>query len=139
MNDIKYQTARTADMNLLHPRCRDDFMLLMRDLTKGFEEREVKVWFRPFETYRHPMRQLEALRNKTSRAGMYSSAHQFGLAVDFVAWDNGRWHWPPAEDASWTYLRQRSIARGLRNELDWDRAHVEARYWEDWHSCLKSM
>lgn len=138
MNDLKYQTSRTADMNLLHARCREDFLLLMKDLTDSFHQGLVKRWLRPFETYRHPQRQREALQNRTSRVGPYFSPHQFGLAVDFVVWENGRWLWPD-KDPCWDFLRARATARGLRNELDWDRVHVEARFWEDWHACLKSM
>lgn len=137
--DIRYQTQRTAEMSYLHDDARDLFLLLMRDLTKSFEEGIVKKWLRPFETFRHPARQLEALRNRTSRAGMYQSAHAFGLAVDFVPWENGRWLWPPNEDPCWAFLRERATARGLQCRLDWDRAHVEHPMWEDLNACLKSM
>lgn len=135
--DIRYQTARTADMNLLHAKCRDDFLLLMRALTAAKEYGDINVWFRPFETYRHPMRQLEALRNNTTRAGMYESAHQFGLAVDFVPWDNGNWSWK--DGPHWDFLRAKAHHYKLRCELSWDRAHVESPLWADYKSCLKAL
>ena len=83
--------ARISDMKLLHPRFIEQFMLLEYDLASTWRGRNTPTWFRPFETYRHPIHQLNTLRNKTSRAEPYKNPHQFGLAVDFVPWDNGRW------------------------------------------------
>ena len=129
--------ARISDMKLLHPRFIEPFMLLEYDLASTWRGGDTATWFRPFETYRHPMRQLEVLRNKTSRAGPYESPHQFGLAVDFVPWDNGRWSWDLKHD--WEHLRRLARVRGLRCEIDWDRAHVEAPLWADMHAALKVM
>ena len=84
----------------------------------------------------HFQRQREALANKTSRADMYQSAHQFGLAVDFVPWDNGRWSWDMKHP--WDALRAAAHKRGLLNELSWDRAHVEHRYWQALRGCLST-
>lgn len=137
MSDILYTVQRTADMDLVHPVAREAFKLLEYDLTLMHSHGTIHTWFRPFETYRHPARQREALRNKTSRAGMYDSAHQFGLAVDFVAWSNGRWSWDPK--LPWDVLRAAATKRGLINELSWDRAHVEHPYWQDLRGCLKTI
>lgn len=137
MDDIRYQTARTADMNLLHPLVRPSFLLLMKDLTDAHAQGVTKTHFRPFETYRHPQRQREALRNRTSRADMYESAHNFGLAVDFVPWDNGRWSWDETKD--WSYLWDRAKARGLIAIGEWDKAHIEHPMWQDWHACLRAI
>ena len=95
LQDILYPTPRTANMSLLHPKAREQFMMLEYKLASAFKLGNLKTWFRPFETYRHPARQAEAVKIRTSRAGPYESAHQFGLAVDFVAWSNGRWSWDP--------------------------------------------
>ena len=128
---------RISDMKLLHPRAMEDFLLLEYDLSLDWRHGTTRTWFRPFETYRHPMRQLAVLGNKTSRAGPYESAHQFGLAVDFVPWDNGRWSWDLKHD--WDHLRKAAHKRKLRCELDWDRAHVEAPLWADMHAALRNM
>ena len=137
LQDIVYQTARTADMSLLHPKAREQFLMLEYKLSSAFKLGNLKTWFRPFETYRHPARQAEAVKNRTSRAGPYESAHQFGLAVDFVAWSNGRWSWDPG--LPWDTLRVMAKSEGLLNELSWDRAHVEHPHWQDLNACLRSM
>jgi len=85
--------ARISDMKLLHPRFMEQFLLLEYDLASTWRGGDTATWFRPFETYRHPMRQLDALRNKTSRAGPYEAQHHLALAVDFVPWVIGRGPW----------------------------------------------
>lgn len=126
--DIRYITVRTADFLLLHPSCKERFSDLRFRLKEGFRRGNTFTDFREFETYRHPFRQNEAFANKVSRARAYESAHQFGLAVDFVPWDNGRWSWLPTHD--WDFLRRTAIDAGLVSSLSWDRAHVEADNWQ---------
>lgn len=129
MNVVDARTNRINDMRLVHPDVRADFMLLQHDLERGFRYGEVKRFLRPFETYRHPMRQDYLITQGTTRAKAYESAHQFGLAVDFVPWDNGRFNWPDVSDPCWAYLRQKAHARGFKNDIEWDRAHVEHVRW----------
>lgn len=138
MSDPRFTTIR--DMKLLHDSCRADFMLLAHDLDVAFREGSVKRFMRPFETWRHPSRQLYLLEEmRTTRARPFESAHQFGLAVDFVPWDNGRWHWPPVEDPCWAYLRARAHARGFENDIEWDRAHVESKRWTNVLEALRGL
>lgn len=127
--------ARCASMDFLHPKAWEDFALLKRDLENDHRYGKVPVLFAPFETYRHPQRQRDALVNKTSRAGPYQSAHQFGLAVDFVPNVNGKWSWDLKHP--WDYLRERAKARGLVNSIEWDRAHVEHPYWAKLNDALQ--
>lgn len=138
-SDIQYKTAREADMALLHPACRADFYLLAGDLQRDFNAKVINVLFKPFETYRHPARQLEAFNQRTSRAGLYQSPHQFGLAVDFVPWDPATERWSWREGSHWEYLRTRAHARRLLNEITWDRAHVESPHWGELKACYKLL
>lgn len=133
--NLVYKTPRTADMDLLHPKARESFIMLEYKLESAFKNGTISVWFRPFETYRHPARQREALIQRTTRADMYESAHNFGLAVDFVPWNNGRWSWDP--QMPWQKLRDLAKSEKLLNELDWDRAHVEHPYWSELRNALE--
>ena len=137
--DIQYMTARSADMTLLHHECRADFYLLMGDLQRDFTHKKINVLFHPFEVYRHPHRQAEVLAQKTSRARPYESAHQFGMAVDFVPFDPATQRWSWRDGPHWDYLRVRAHARKLLNELDWDRAHVEHPKYRDMLACIKAL
>ena len=123
--------------DLIHPKAREQFLLLLGDLERGFRYGETKTQFKIFETFRHPTRQLASKLNGVSRASLYESAHSLGLAVDFVPWANGRWSWDMDHD--WAYLRKRAHARKLTNDIEWDRAHVEHPYWEDVWDILKRM
>lgn len=136
-SDIRYLVARTADMKLLHPTCSRDFLALEFALEQGFARGNTSTRFRPFETYRHPLRQAEAYNNKTSRARAYQSAHQFGLAVDFVPWNNGRWSWSETHD--WAFLEATAKTFGLIRSIAWDLAHVEAPQFQDLKAAWRSM
>lgn len=90
--------------------------------------------FEPFEGYRTPQRQAEMLRQKTSKAGPFESAHNYGLAVDFVPVKDGKrgaWHWPEANSPCWRDLRANAVNRGLLNDIEWDRPHIEHPLWRD--------
>jgi len=95
--------------------------------TKGF----AYCTFRPFEGFRHPMRQLYLFHEtKSTKAGPWESAHQYGLAVDFAVWvakddgsSQGFWTWP--NDAPWIRLAEMARMYGLDVPIEWDRGHVE--------------
>ena len=113
------------EMALLHPRGRDDFLELERVLTTLFHAGSVPVHFRAFEVWRSPSRQTKLFKEGKSRARAWMSAHQYGLAVDFVPWTLDRgWHWDPPKGA-WDDLRKAATKCGIINDLDWDRAHCE--------------
>ena len=125
-------TKRLAyKIDMLHPLARQSFQLLELRLEEGFRDGHTRSWFRPFEGYRTPQRQLHLLNvAKTTQAGPWQSAHNYGLAVDFVPFnpDTGKWSW--ADDEDWNYLdaqvRNRpQLARAIR----WDRPHVHHHIW----------
>lgn len=121
--------VRYAGWALCHPIAVKAFRSLEADLASASVYDGRGYRFRVFETYRTPQRQKLVLDNGTSRARMFQSAHQFGLAVDFVPWNEERtWHWDiPIED--WSILKGKAIAHGLDVPLSWDKAHVEHPLW----------
>jgi peptidoglycan L-alanyl-D-glutamate endopeptidase CwlK len=82
-----------------------------------------------FEGYRHPTDQLVMLARGTSKAGPMESAHQFGLAADFVPFIDGNWRWD-VEPEVWDQLDREAKAFGLLRPIAWDRAHVEHPAWK---------
>lgn len=114
------------EMRLVHPAWKPVFKKLA-DILRA-EAGQGRVLFLPFETYRTPMRQAELLGMKTTKAGPMQSPHQYGLAVDFVPFVDGRWTWDvPA--AEWRRLKQRATECGLAVPISWDKAHVEVPTW----------
>jgi hypothetical protein len=114
---------RYASLDLLAPVARRSFLGL-----DAYLRRETR--FRCFETYRDPARQAEALAAKTSKAAPFESAHQFGLAADFVPVHTLRgWEWPAADNDEWDILRRAAKDFGLICPLVWDRPHVEHPAW----------
>ena len=116
------------DLLNLHPRAQASFRALEKRLQDAFVNGDTKTWFRLFEGYRSPQRQ-NLLANGTkpvTKAQPWASAHQFGLAADFVPWDPdrpGHWHW--SDDADWPLLKREANRLGLVNNISWDKVHVE--------------
>ncbi len=113
---------RHVSFDLLAPVARTAFLGL-----DAYLRRETR--FRCFETYRDPAAQAVAFAAKTSKAAPFESAHQFGLAADFVVWRNKQWHWPATDDPEWDALRRAAHDFGLINGISWDRPHVEHPSW----------
>lgn len=116
----------------LHPKVRQDFQRLALGMERLHRDKLIPELLLPFEGYRSPERQLYLLNTtKTTKAGPWQSAHNYGLSVDFVPYDatKGGWHWPDAEAKCWKYLRIEANNLGLWNEIAWDRPHVEHEIW----------
>jgi hypothetical protein len=113
---------RYVAIHLLAPCARHRFTSLAHSL-------RLDTRFRIFETYRDPARQEEAFNRGTSKARAFESAHQFGLAADFVPWDGTKFVWPGAADPEWDELHGAAHRAGLLNIIRWDRAHVEHPSW----------
>jgi hypothetical protein len=112
----------THVLDLLLPSARNDFANLARDLRRHTR-------FRPNTGYRSPTDQEAAFKRGASKAHAFESAHQFGLAVDFVPWDGTKFVWPERSNREWDQLRARAKVWGLVNDIEWDRPHVEHRLW----------
>jgi peptidoglycan L-alanyl-D-glutamate endopeptidase CwlK len=90
---------------------------------------------RIFEGWRSPERQARLFRDarKVTRAKPWLSAHQYGLAVDFVlplgkgyGWT---WNVPPAH---WQQLREAAVSVGLVvPSPGWDPGHVQHPFWDE--------
>lgn len=121
------------DLSLLHPRCVGKFSDLQRRLSDGFARGVTPTRFMPFETYRTPQRQhwLQTHQGGVTKAGAFQSAHNFGLAVDFVPYVNtgtqGVWSWDLSHD--WSFLKAQAEECGLDNSISWDRPHVQDPIW----------
>ena len=121
--------VRYAGFDLLHPLAVKAFRSLQSELQGDAVRGDMPFEFRAFETYRTPQRQLLVKGSGNSQATMFRSAHQFGLAVDFVPWtDERRWHWD-VEVQWWHVLKGKAIKHGLDAPLSWDRAHIEHPLW----------
>lgn len=117
-------TVVVRDMELLHPRAKNAFIALAVDLRRQHAKGECPVLFEPFETFRHPYRQAKVLADGASKAPPWGSAHQYGLAVDFVPKIKGVFTWEVPK-TTWDILRRSAKTYGLLNDIEWDRAHVE--------------
>lgn len=117
------------DANKMHPKAREVFGLLTHRLEQGFTGGFTTSWFRPFEGYRAPEDQTALVRRGVSKAGPWQSAHNYGLAVDFVAWDADKQAWSWAEEEDWKFLKEAAIGCGLVHPISWDRPHVEHPIW----------
>ena len=123
--------------DLIHPVARGQFMALDNDLAVAWKEGAAPCLFRPFEGWRSPEKQLEAYKRKVSKSLPWQSAHQYGLAIDFVPYVNGRWSWEPeAGDQAWHFLRLFATRRGLVNDISWDRPHVQHPAFADLKAAL---
>ena len=94
--------------------------------------------FRIFETYRSSARQIEMLNAKTSKAKPGQSAHNFGLAADYVQFGPDGWHWPDADCECWDDLAEAARLCDLETPIQWDRPHVQVPEWrairrQDYH------
>lgn len=116
--------AACADMAYLHPSCWHAFVQLEDYLKQAYTDKKTVTLFVPFETYRHPARQRMLFNNGkgVTRAKQYQSAHQFGMAVDYVPFET-TFSW--AEKHDYGFLRAAAPLFGLTVPYAWDKCHVE--------------
>lgn len=118
----------TFNPERLHPKARDHFMGLAAVLEDQYRTKQIATLFRPFEGYRSPERQNYLFHvTKTTKAKAFQSAHNYGLAVDYVPWVNGTWSWD--EHHRWDALDFCATQRGLFRPIKWDRPHIEHPIW----------
>lgn len=120
---------------LLHPKLSASAVSLGKTLVRAYETKRTQFRFEIFETFRSPARQDYLLSRKTTKAGKWQSAHQFGLAVDFVPyltqWEaaavggKAGWFWPDIGDECWEFLGNEAQKFGLSRPYRWDGSHVE--------------
>ena len=131
------------DPKTFHPKFARAAGALNKLLVGGYETGITKTNFQLFESYRHPGRQFEVFSKGTSKARPYTSAHQLGLAGDWVPYLSPveaealaerigervlpGWNWHSSHD--WLFLRKCAQQVGLDVPMNWDRAHVEHPDW----------
>lgn len=143
------------DWNHIHPKARTQFMQFSDFLLARYLAEDAPYWFRAFEGYRSPARQQQLYDQKTPKGGRvtnarpFESAHQYGLAVDFVPFivrlpaeahgdldvTQGAWRWD-VEDTAWDWFDARVAEQDLYRPIKWDRPHVEHRMWRLAHKYL---
>ena len=139
------------DMNILHPKCRAAFTALADDLIASHEAGQTKTLFKVFETFREPYRQDELRIKGASKARPWESAHNYGLAVDFVPYIDGKdavelslminedvhegWNWN-ASFHDWAFLKSRAEKHGLAVPIRWDQVHVQPIWFDRWRRAI---
>ena len=133
------------DIALLHPKFGRKCKRLAEYLIDAYETGRTKTRFEVFETFRDPMRQNDLLRKGVSKAMAWQSAHQFGLAVDFVPYitpleaaalaeDRGEkvlpgWNWAATHD--YDFLAASAKLHNVLTPIKWDPCHVQAPEFEE--------
>jgi peptidoglycan LD-endopeptidase CwlK len=117
-----------SDLSKLHPSVRKAVEAVQKKLDAE------KIPMRVFEAYRGPERQAHLYAqgrtrpgDKVTNAGPWGSYHQFGMAADFVRFENGKWNWndkSPQERADWKRYHEIARENGLE-PLSWELPHVQ--------------
>lgn len=117
----------------LHPKVRDSFKLLTTRLHERWETGGTPTLFKPFEGFRTNERQEHLFRvEKSTKARAWQSAHNYGLAVDYVALRDpsavaDTWDWSNHHD--WATLKEIATAVGLLAPIGWDKPHICHPIW----------
>ena len=133
-------TRREFSITDLHPEVRGVFSALTEDLVLAYQANKTEFLIEPFEGLRSPDRQAHLLTEGTTKVGPWKSAHNYGLAVDYVprrivSFNRSghavrEWHWPPVEHDDWQVLAELAAQHGLLTPIRWDKPHVEHPYWQ---------
>src|SRR5258706_6329708 len=121
------ETVRNSDPACLHPLFRQKARELLETLAA--QERP----FRLFEGFRSPERQQYLYAQGRTRPGKiitkaraWMSYHQYGLAGDFVLFENGRWSWDASGDRVRSWRRLQEIGKHLGLEpVSFEAPHLQ--------------
>ena len=115
----------------LHPKAREIFATLAFRLEEAYKAGNTPTLFKPFEGFRSPERQDFLFVAKSTKARGWQSAHNYGLAVDFVPLSDPKnlssWSWDGPHD--WDTLKYWANQLGLISTIAWDKPHVEHPIW----------
>ena len=127
MSVLSLPTAN-REIALVHPKTREILIPLLQKLTLDYQTGVTKRLFQLFEGFRDPRRQDYLFKKGTTKARAWQSAHQYGLAVDIVAFegttDRGFWTWD-ISSRDWEYLHTVSRNHGFLTPISWDKAQDE--------------
>jgi len=119
--------ARDDDLDHLHPTVRQRVKAVLAALDNE------GIPLRVFEAFRSPQRQQYLWEQGRTRPGgivtkarPWQSMHQYGLAADFVLYEDGAWSWDSAGPKArwWDRLAQLGRQNGLE-PLSWERPHLQ--------------
>lgn len=130
------RTAVNRDIGLLHPKFGRVVANLEKRLRADYEAGRTHTLFKLYEGFRLPDRQAYLKAQGATKAGPWQSAHQFGLAADFVPLSDGKWSWDAGHD--WDHLARSAKVFGASVPISWDLAHVQAYEWDELWSHLKA-
>jgi hypothetical protein len=128
--------AVIRSIDSLHPKMIGPIRRLQAYLHDAYHTHRTQLCFEIYESFRTPHRQYYLLQKGggSTEAGPWESDHQYGLAVDFVPFLGTEeakalgvatgFHWPPAEDAIWIFLKEAALKFGLECPIVWDKPHV---------------
>jgi peptidoglycan L-alanyl-D-glutamate endopeptidase CwlK len=118
---------RNNDMENLHPIFRQRAAALLKSLDSE------NLPFRLFEGFRTPQRQQYLYEqgrtrpgNVVTKARPWQSYHQYGVAGDFVLYENGRWSWDDTGERRKWWERLHELGREVGLEpLSWEQPHLQ--------------
>ena len=120
---------RNNDLSLLHPVVREAVIKVEDSLNND------GIPFKVFEAFRFPERQADLFAQGRTKPGRivtyaqpwYSSYHQYGLAVDFVLFENGKWSWDgdTAEKKEWWEIMHELGKKYGLSPLDFETPHLQ--------------
>lgn len=132
-------TNRIDSVHSLHPKFAFIVNRLHKNLIRLHQAGSLQFRFEIFETFRHPDRQTSLKAEGVSKSMAWRSAHNYGLACDFVPYlsqAEGKalgvtpgWYWPKITDPCWKILKQEALNAGAIGPIDWDGPHVESLIW----------
>lgn len=116
--------------DLLHPKVVGGFLLVANRIVEAYRRKELTQLYLPFDGFRSPLEQLTYVRQRTSKAMPWQSAHNYGMAVDFAGWNKAEgWNWKDAEDPDWKLIGVIAVNAGMLRPIAWDKPHVEHPLW----------
>jgi peptidoglycan L-alanyl-D-glutamate endopeptidase CwlK len=120
-------SQRDSNLTYLHPTLRTKAQVVLDDCTRE------QLPFRLFEGFRSPQRQQYLYEQGRTRPGTtvtnarpWTSYHQYGLAADFVLYQDGQWSWESTREKAgwWNRLHEIGRAQGLE-PLSWETPHLQ--------------
>lgn len=134
---VPAKVYRRVDWTLVHPKCIGGFILVGQRIIDAHRRGELTQLYLPFEGYRSPPQQIDLVRRNVSKAMPWQSAHNYGMAVDFVGWnEKDGWNWQPADSRDWQIIGQIATNAGMLRPITWDKPHVEHPLW---HSLKRQL
>jgi len=132
--------GRIIGLHRPHPKFAGAAKELEEYLFDAYKSGVTKTLFKVFECFRSDSRQNSLFAKGVSKAKAGQSAHNYGLAADFVPWINGAeaaklghgtapgWSWHPSHD--YAFLKKAAEKFGLEAPIAWDKCHIQLTNWK---------